>query len=80
MKHRTLTLQELSEVRTCASIIGLAVSRLVKKHLPEIKKNEELYQYVRTLDTTLTRLDEHIKKLEALSCGLEYTDETDRKV
>ena len=60
--------EELAELRTCSSIIGLSCVRILKKHVSSLN-NPELLRYILILNNTLQRLELHIKKLEDLARG-----------
>lgn len=60
-------LETLAEIRNCASIIGLIVSRIIKKLSPAVETNLDLYNYLKMLDDTLTKHDYYIKELESLN-------------
>jgi hypothetical protein len=63
-------LEELAELRTCSSIIGIACARIIKNKLPDLKKDAN-YNNIKILDETLTRLNESIVKLESIISELE---------
>lgn len=66
MKNRASILEEVAEIRTCASIIGLACGRMVKKKHNNIISVTTPLTYVKMMDECLHKLYEHLESIEAL--------------
>ena len=65
---KNLYREELSEIRTCSSIIGMTCRRILK-HYESSTVDPDLVRYITILDSTLSRLDQHIRILEEFSKG-----------
>jgi hypothetical protein len=62
----SILLESLAELRTQCSIIGLSSSQLIKRLLPEVKKEESMRNCIKMLDGALTRFNEHVFLLEKI--------------
>jgi len=58
-------LDELAEIRTQCSIIGLSCAQMMKIKLQTVKKDDN-YSSIKMLDSALTRLLELVVNLEKL--------------
>ena len=61
----SIILDELAEIRTQCSIVGMACAQMMKTKLLTVKKDKS-YDNIRMLDSALTNLNEHIVKLESM--------------
>jgi hypothetical protein len=64
MKNYTTILEELAEIRTRTSIIGLACSRLVKKNMTVVIESNDFLTYLKMIDDSLTLINKHTMAIE----------------
>lgn len=66
MNNFTSVLEELAEIRTRSSIIGLAVARIIKRN-PSITECDGFDTYLNMIDESILSIQKHVLVIEKLT-------------